>query len=266
MKHPEFSEEIYTLPRPPLFVPSGFAGYKLPQQTDYDLELVLRDPGVHIANTWAEAEQRDIRGFGGPCSSLALYIGLPPKVRELVDAASFREFIQTLTVPVRNDHVVLVALAERWRDTSNTFHLPPGEMTVMLSDFAAITGLRVGGEPIPFDSGIHVDPAALEWFLGEVPQVERGAARYAQFIRYSKKKPSNEHEEAQIARAYLLYMFGASLLPGRSEVSSMQVRRGLKMQFLTLPLASEIRAVGSSRASGPSMSTSASSASLAKPT
>ncbi|KAI8568939.1 hypothetical protein RHMOL_Rhmol02G0239600 [Rhododendron molle] len=124
-----------------------------------------------------QAEQRDIRGFGGPCSSLALYIGLPPKVRELVDAASFREFIQTLTVPVRNDHVVLVALAERWRDTSNTFHLPPGEMTVMLSDFAAITGLRVGGEPIPFDSGIHVDPAALEWFLGEVPQVERGAAR-----------------------------------------------------------------------------------------
>ncbi|KAI8568937.1 hypothetical protein RHMOL_Rhmol02G0239600 [Rhododendron molle] len=175
-----------------------------------------------------QAEQRDIRGFGGPCSSLALYIGLPPKVRELVDAASFREFIQTLTVPVRNDHVVLVALAERWRDTSNTFHLPPGEMTVMLSDFAAITGLRVGGEPIPFDSGIHVDPAALEWFLGEVPQVERGAARYAQFIRYSKKKPSNEHEEAQIARAYLLYMFGASLLPGRGSTVHLSYLPALK--------------------------------------
>ncbi|KAI8542779.1 hypothetical protein RHMOL_Rhmol08G0166400 [Rhododendron molle] len=54
MKCPEFSEEIYTLPRPHLFVPSGFAGYKPPQQTDYDQELVLRDPGAHIANTWAE--------------------------------------------------------------------------------------------------------------------------------------------------------------------------------------------------------------------
>ncbi|KAI8571881.1 hypothetical protein RHMOL_Rhmol01G0154400 [Rhododendron molle] len=41
-------------PRPHLFIPSGFARYKPPQQTDYDLELVLRDPGVHIANTWAE--------------------------------------------------------------------------------------------------------------------------------------------------------------------------------------------------------------------
>ncbi|KAI8571927.1 hypothetical protein RHMOL_Rhmol01G0158700 [Rhododendron molle] len=37
----------------------------------------------------------------------------------------------------------------------------------MPTDFAAITGLRVGGEPIQ-------DPAALEWFLGGVPQIEEG--------------------------------------------------------------------------------------------
>ncbi|KAI8542862.1 hypothetical protein RHMOL_Rhmol08G0172900 [Rhododendron molle] len=54
MTHPEFSEETYTLPRPRLFVPSGFAGYMPPQLADYDIELVLRDPRVHIANTWAE--------------------------------------------------------------------------------------------------------------------------------------------------------------------------------------------------------------------
>ncbi|KAI8559891.1 hypothetical protein RHMOL_Rhmol04G0211100 [Rhododendron molle] len=106
-------------------------------------------------------------------------------------------------------------MCERWRDTSNTFHLPPGEMTVTSTYFAAITGLRVGGDPIPFDSGIHADPATLEWFLGELPQVERGAARYAQFMWYLKKKRNNEHEEAQMARAYLLYLFGASLFPGR---------------------------------------------------
>ncbi|KAI8560174.1 hypothetical protein RHMOL_Rhmol04G0235600 [Rhododendron molle] len=56
MKRPEFSEETYTLPRPHLFVPSGFAGYRPPQKTDYDLELVLRDPRVHIVNTWAEVD------------------------------------------------------------------------------------------------------------------------------------------------------------------------------------------------------------------
>ncbi|KAI8574623.1 hypothetical protein RHMOL_Rhmol01G0368500 [Rhododendron molle] len=156
-----------------------------PPQTDYSDELVLRDPGVHIANTWTEAGHRDSRSFGGPCSSLALYIGLPQRVRDLVDAASFREFIQTLTTPVRNEHAVLVALTERWRDTTNTFHLPPGEMTVTPTDFAAITGLRVRGDPIPFDSGIQEDPVALRWFLGDVPRIERGAARYAQFVRGS---------------------------------------------------------------------------------
>ncbi|KAI8547474.1 hypothetical protein RHMOL_Rhmol07G0198800 [Rhododendron molle] len=54
LKRPEFSEETYMLLRPHLFVPLGFAGYRPPQQTDYDPELILRDPGVHIPNTWAE--------------------------------------------------------------------------------------------------------------------------------------------------------------------------------------------------------------------
>ncbi|KAI8572227.1 hypothetical protein RHMOL_Rhmol01G0181800 [Rhododendron molle] len=57
LERPEFSEETYTPPRSHLFVPLGFAGYRPPQQTDYDPELVLRDPGVHIANTWAEVQR-----------------------------------------------------------------------------------------------------------------------------------------------------------------------------------------------------------------
>ncbi|KAI8534856.1 hypothetical protein RHMOL_Rhmol10G0129100 [Rhododendron molle] len=54
LTRPEFSEETYMPSRPHLFVPSGFVGYRPPQQTNYDVELVLRDPRVHIANTWAE--------------------------------------------------------------------------------------------------------------------------------------------------------------------------------------------------------------------
>ncbi|KAI8559683.1 hypothetical protein RHMOL_Rhmol04G0192900 [Rhododendron molle] len=53
IKRPVFSAEAYIPPRPHLFVPSGFAGYK-PPQIDYSDELVLRDPGVHVANTWTE--------------------------------------------------------------------------------------------------------------------------------------------------------------------------------------------------------------------
>ncbi|KAI8542864.1 hypothetical protein RHMOL_Rhmol08G0173100 [Rhododendron molle] len=154
MRRLDYVAETYTPPTPHLLIPSGFSAYT-PYRSEYDVETVLRDPQTHIANTWFEegAAQRDIRGFGHACRSLALYEALPRRVRELVDAAGFGEFIQTLTRS-RIDHAVLVALAERWRDTTNTFHLPIGEMTVTPADFATITGLRVGGEPIPFDSGI----------------------------------------------------------------------------------------------------------------
>ncbi|XP_058216837.1 protein MAINTENANCE OF MERISTEMS-like [Rhododendron vialii] len=210
-----FTAEGYMPPTPHLFVPSGFAAYK-PRRMEYDPELVLRDPETHISSSWTKerARQRDIRGFGGACSSLALYQGLPARVRQLVDEAGFREFIQTHTLP-RNDHAVLVALAERWRDTTNSFHLLPGEMTVTPADFTAITGLRVGGEPIPFDLGIHEDPVALEWFFGEAPKIEEGMARYGQFTKYLKKKVTTEQEAEQMARAYLLYLFGATLYPNR---------------------------------------------------
>lgn len=50
-------------------------------------------------------------------------------------------------------------------------------MTVTHTDFAVITGLRIRGDPIPFDSGIHEDPAALEWFLRELPKIEEGMLR-----------------------------------------------------------------------------------------
>ncbi|KAI8559675.1 hypothetical protein RHMOL_Rhmol04G0192100 [Rhododendron molle] len=50
---PDFSAEAYTPPTPHLFVPSSFAAYP-PQRTEYDAELVLRDPETHIANTWTE--------------------------------------------------------------------------------------------------------------------------------------------------------------------------------------------------------------------
>lgn len=39
-------------------------------------------------------------------------------------------------------------------------------MTVTPLHFSAITGLRVGGEPVPFDSGQYRDSATIRHFLG----------------------------------------------------------------------------------------------------
>ncbi|KAI8559928.1 hypothetical protein RHMOL_Rhmol04G0214500 [Rhododendron molle] len=50
---PDYTTEPYTPPTPHLFIPSGFSAYT-PQRSEYDDETVLRDPLIHIANTWAE--------------------------------------------------------------------------------------------------------------------------------------------------------------------------------------------------------------------
>lgn len=44
------------------------------------------------------------------------------------------------------------------------FSLQVGGITVNLLDFAAITGLRVGWNPILFDSGLYLDPAVVEYY------------------------------------------------------------------------------------------------------
>ncbi|KAI8530401.1 hypothetical protein RHMOL_Rhmol11G0055600 [Rhododendron molle] len=54
MRRPDYAAETYTSPTPHLLIPSGFSAYT-PQRSEYDDETVLRDPQIHIANTWAEA-------------------------------------------------------------------------------------------------------------------------------------------------------------------------------------------------------------------
>lgn len=53
-----FSTTAYVLPTPHLFVPSSFAAYRL-RRTNYDVELVLRDPEAHISMTWTEVYLRN---------------------------------------------------------------------------------------------------------------------------------------------------------------------------------------------------------------
>uniref|UniRef100_A0A453DD16 Aminotransferase-like plant mobile domain-containing protein n=1 Tax=Aegilops tauschii subsp. strangulata TaxID=200361 RepID=A0A453DD16_AEGTS len=42
-------------------------------------------------------------------------------------------------------HTTLTALVDRWRPETHSFHLPCGEMTVTLEDFAMITALPIKG-------------------------------------------------------------------------------------------------------------------------
>ena len=44
------------------------------------------------------------------------------------------------------DHYLILALVERWRPKTHTFHLPHGEMSMTLQDVKVIYGLPIEGE------------------------------------------------------------------------------------------------------------------------
>lgn len=60
-------------------------------------------------------------------------------------------------------------------------HLPFRDKTITPLDFATITGLRVDGDLIPFDSSLYRDTTALEFYLGRVPTEVDHMVRYTQF-------------------------------------------------------------------------------------
>jgi hypothetical protein len=140
---------------------------------------------------------------------------LPEAVREIVRQAGFGEFVGVLT-RASNDRQVVRALAERWWDTTNSFHFSFGELTVTPLDFAAITGLRVGGDPIPFDTTTGRSAEFQRLMLGGVLRAEADVAQYAQLLRFWRGRlPADRVEEEQLARCFLLYLLGASLFPNR---------------------------------------------------
>lgn len=120
-----------------------------------------------------------LKVHGGAAYCLAYYNELPNSVERLMDATGFMQFISLLS-KTKVDHYLLTALTKRWGDTTNLFHFGFGEMTITPLDFAAITGLREGGDPIPFDSGLSMDCEAVKHLLG------LGPSTYTETVGYGK--------------------------------------------------------------------------------
>lgn len=197
---PAFNPATYN---PPLhfFIPSGVEVYT-PQREDYDADLILRYPTIHLLVTRVKLK---VHGGAGHC--LAYYNELPDSVKRLVDAIGFMQVIRLLS-KTKVDHYLLTALTERWWDTTNTFHFGFGEMTIKPLDFAAITGLRVGGDPIPFDSGLVGDREAVEHLLGFGPGTYTETVGYGRLRRrWLHRQPANDTEAEQMARCYLWSYF-----------------------------------------------------------
>lgn len=70
-----------------------------------------------------------------------------------IDATGFGGIARALPKRMPNlSHSAVSAMGERWSETTHTFHLPFGEVTITPSDVVAMTGLPWKGDVIHFDA------------------------------------------------------------------------------------------------------------------
>ncbi|KAL7170266.1 hypothetical protein ACSBR2_035187 [Camellia fascicularis] len=97
-------------------------------------------------------------------------------------------------------------------------------MTMTPYDFSMLTGIGVGGDPIPFDTDMDEWEAAQIYLLGELPPLARpGFVRYSWFEDHFWIQPSlaqeasmAQEEVEQYACKFLMFLLGTTLFADRA--------------------------------------------------
>ena len=91
-------------------------------------------------------------------------------------------------------------------------------------DFSMLTGIGVGGDPIPFDTDMDEWTAAQVHLLGEAPPLARpGFVRYSWFETQFRVQPvlgeeaqMTEEDVERYARGFLMFLFGTTIFADRA--------------------------------------------------
>ena len=138
------------------------------------------------------------------------------------------------------DRKFILALCERWRPETHTFHLPTGESTVTLEDVHMLMGLRVNG--LAVNGRTNVDYSITQELLGEeLPE----RARKGQFVKitwlreiYDAFELNQDSPLEQIhkkTRIYILLLFACLLFPDTN---------GNTIHLMYLPLLADFNKIG----------------------
>ena len=164
-----------------------------------------------------------IKGHGSLAHAYRWYVEvLPQIVRDMVDAAGFGGFVRLLEKST-NDLVHMYALAERWWDTTNTFHLPFGEMTMTPYNFSMITGLRVGGQRLILSVAFKMNPILVQNLIGGMPPSMDGSRFPYNWLWQTYCKEDHGLHDAQLLRVFLLYVLGCSVFSTRNDRVSLNL-------------------------------------------
>ena len=72
--------------------------------------------------------------------------GLDPRIAAYITDAGLDGLLRVPHMDL--DHALIIALVERWRPETHSFHLPHGEMTITLQDMEVIMGVPIDGLPV----------------------------------------------------------------------------------------------------------------------
>ncbi|KAI8572489.1 hypothetical protein RHMOL_Rhmol01G0203200 [Rhododendron molle] len=207
---PSFDATTYT-PLVHIIGGGGSLRYR-PPLCDASAEILHKDPEQHFGFTNRKANEK-LRMLGSGPQVFEWYERLPQSARDAVALAGFERLILGFRLP-KAELGLTTALVERWWDTTNTFHLlEAGEMTITPGDFALLTGLRVGGDPLPIDPRIHERRGAFDYLLGKTPTVSESSHITYTWLReqFDHTGILTEVSLPQLVWAFLLYLLGQTL-------------------------------------------------------
>lgn len=143
--------------------------------------------------------------------------------RQLLADWGFSVFADTRAVP-QNDIHLIIALVERWRPETNTFHFSFGEMTITPEDVYMIMGLPVKGRALTHEE--LTAPKTYWMTQWHDSRLDENAHRlmYNEGVvlhklrTWYKKKPevALPQDDIVYTRAYLFYIIGSILFPSSS--------------------------------------------------
>ena len=145
---------------------------------------------------------------------------LPSRVKDKVASVGFSDFAFLLGTKGRRDKHLLMALAERWWDTTHTFHLDEvGELTMTPKDFSAITGLPVSGKSLQYDMEAHTKTEEVVRLFGDpIRSILNAKMKYRDIVNlYKRWKPQTPEQEDQLTRVFILAVLGSSLCNDKSD-------------------------------------------------
>ncbi|XP_042484359.1 protein MAIN-LIKE 1-like [Macadamia integrifolia] len=185
------------------------------------MDIVLYDQSNHVSELiWKGEKRRVLRS--NEHSQTSTDWKLSKEQKRLVEIVGFKYL--RLIGHFQMDQCLLTSLVDRWRNETNTFHMPRFEMTITLEDVAYILGLRVIGKAITGKMYKEAEDI-LGVVLGQHPSdptntkaLRSGCVKLTWLRNQFSQLQSNASEINVIraTRAYLLHLLGTTIFANTS--------------------------------------------------